>query len=151
MSFPHIEMSLEVSILILALTLVLGPGCGQVAEGEGDLLKMENQRYQAMVQKDLKLLDSVLDDNLIFTHASGKIDSKESFIDSLNSGALVYKKIDIEDTEVRLYDSCGVVTGKSLLDIHVRGEDRKLQLRFTTVWVKDQGVWKVVAYQSTSA
>jgi hypothetical protein len=102
-----------------------------------------------MVETDLELLDSLLDDDLIFTHASAKLDTKESFMESLKLGSLTYKAIDIEDVEVRMHGSCGIATGTSLLDLHVRGEDRKLRLRFTTVWVEKPAGWKVVAYQST--
>lgn len=139
----------QASIMLVTLLLTFPLACGLGVEEVNELSKLENQRYQAMVHTDLELLDSMLDDGLIFTHASGKIDTKETFIKSLRSGTLTYKTIDLEDVEVRMYSSCGIVTGTSLLDINVKGEDRRLQLRFTTVWFKDQAGWKVVAYQST--
>lgn len=137
--------------MLFVLPIMLALGCDQGASGETDLLALENQRYQAMVGADMELLDAMLDDGLIFTHASGKIDTKESFLNTISSGDLSYKTIIIDDAAVRNYDSCRVVTGKSLLDVNVRGEDRKLQLRFTTVWVEEESGWKVVAYQSTKA
>jgi ketosteroid isomerase-like protein len=135
--------------LVVFFSLVLA--CAVRSKTGTDLLELEKQRYQAMVNVDLELLDSMLDDDLIFTHASSKLDTKESFLESLKSGTLVYKAIDIGDVEIRMHDFAGVVTGESHLDIHVRGEDRKLQLRFTTVWLKKSDGWKVVAYQSTRA
>jgi len=138
-------------LMLFALPIMLALGCEQGASEETDLLSLENQRYQAMVQADMELLDAMLDDGLIFTHASGKIDTKSSFLKNLGSGNLIYKTIAIDDAAVRIYDSCGVVTGKSKLEINVRGEDRMLQLRFTTVWIEEESGWKVVAYQSTHA
>jgi len=137
------------AIMVVAIVLVTTNGCVSQANKETDLLALEKQRYTAIVNVDVETLDVILDDNMIFTHASGKIDTKESFLHSLGAGSLVYNKIDIEDIEVRLYDSCGIVTGKLLLDITVRGEGRKLELLFTTVWVSEQHGWKVAAYQST--
>lgn len=137
------------TLIVLAILLLSTHGCRSPVSGEIDLLALEKQRYSAIVRADVKFLDTMLDDNLIFTHASGKIDTKESFTSSLKSGILTYNKIDIDDVEVRLYDSFGVVTGRSVLEINVRGEDRTLELLFMTVWMKDQNGWKVVAYQST--
>ena len=80
---------------------------------------------------------------------SGKIDTKASFLEGVSSGALVYKSVDIDNVKVRIYGNCGVVNGESRLELHVRGEDRTLNLLFTTVWVRDPANWKVVTYQST--
>ena len=138
-------------ITACAIALVTTSGCASQMNKEIDLLTLEQQRYSAIVNGDVETLDVMLNDDLIFTHASGKIDTKESFIRSLKAGTLTYNKIDTEDIEVRLFDSCGIVTGKSILDITVRGEDRKLKLLFTTVWVSDQHGWTVAAYQSTQS
>ena len=113
------------------------------------VLELEEQRYQAMVEQNVETLDSMLDDDLIFTHASGKIDTKATFLESLGSGTLIYKAVEIDNVKVRVYGDCGVINGESRLDLHVRGEDRTLNMLFTTVWVRDSNGWKVVAYQST--
>lgn len=141
--------SRKLALMILTILLLSTQGCRSPISGDIDLLALEKQRYAAIVRADVESLNAILDDNMIFTHASGKIDSKESFITRLSAGDLTYNKIDIEDVEVRLYDSFGIVTGSSLLDVNVRGESRKLELLFMTVWIKDQHGWKVAAYQST--
>lgn len=123
----------------------------QSVESTDDLLQLERERYDAMVEADMDRLLPMLDDELIFTHASGKVDSKTAFVESLFSGNLDYRSIELEDQRARLYDSVGIVTGRSILDINVRGEDRMLELRFTSVWVRTAGGWKIVAYQSTQA
>lgn len=138
-------------VISVALLLSFALACAGGSKEGINLLELEKQRYRAMVETDMELLDSILDSDLIFTHASAKLDTKESFMSSLRSGSLNYKAIDLEDLEVRMHGGCGIITGNSFLDIHVRGEDRKLKLRFTTVWVETQGSWKVVAYQSTRA
>ena len=149
MTFSQIGIAPETSILFITLLMTFAVGFGQASNHENELLTLENERYQAMVRTDLRFLDSILDEDLIFTHASGKIDSKSSLIESLSKGTLIYNQIEIHHPRVRRYGACGVVTGESLLDITVQGENRKLQLQFTTVWIEDQGRWKVVAYQST--
>ena len=107
-------------MMIIAITFLLSfilASASSSTEGSR-LLELEKQRYRAMVKTDLELLDSILDEDLIFTHASATVDTKESFMSSLGSGTLNYKAIDLEDLEVRMHGACGIVTGKSFLDIH---------------------------------
>ena len=113
--------------------------------------QLEMQRYEAMAQGKLALLDTMLDDNMIFTHANGHIDTKETFMNILKTKVLEYKSIETQDIQIRDYGTCGVVTGLSLLHIKVRNKDKHLRLRFTTVYVKQKDQWRVVAYQSTQA
>ncbi len=122
-----------------------------VAENISDIeiLSLERDRYDAMERADISALDAVLAEELIFTHASGKIDSKETFLKALASGGLDYRAIRTEDLEVRSYGALAVITGKSILDINVRGDARYLVLRFTSVWVQKPTGWQIVAYQST--
>ena len=76
--------SLSMPMLLLlvgsAASCAVAPGAGT------DLVALENSRYRAMVRVDIDRLDTLLDDDLIFTHASGKIDSKRTFLESLRSG-----------------------------------------------------------------
>jgi ketosteroid isomerase-like protein len=119
------------------------------ANNAEEIRALEMQRYQAMVQGEFALLDTMLSDDLVFTHANGQIDVKKAFMDRLKSGILEYKSIETRDVKVRFYGTCSIVTGISLLNIKVKDEDRELPLRFTTVYVKQENQWRVVAYQST--
>jgi len=136
----------------IAVVLLLSASVNaQSVESPDDLLQLERERYDAMVEVDTERLLPMLDDELIFTHASGKVDSKTTFMESLLSGNLDYRSIELADQRARRYDSVGIVTGRSILDINVSAEDRLLELRFTSVWVRVAGGWKIVAYQSTRA
>ncbi|MFC1608353.1 nuclear transport factor 2 family protein [Candidatus Latescibacterota bacterium] len=113
-----------------------------------ELLKVEEDRYRAMEKVDQKHLDAVMDDSLIFIHASGRKDTKNSFLTRLGKG-LTYNKITTKDMEARVYGACGVVTGKSDLDLTAGERKLTLHLIFTSVYAKIDGKWVIVSYQST--
>ena len=116
---------------------------------EQQVLSVEQTRLAALLRADTKQLNSVLADELTFTHSSGKTDTKAELLASLTSGALKYESIEPSETKVRLYGSTAIVTGKAQLKINNQGESLSFALKFTGVYTKRDGHWQLVAYQST--
>jgi len=50
---------------------------------------------------------------------------------------------------VRVYAATAVVTGQAAVEIKVNGQAKNLQIRFIDVYVKREGHWQMVAWQST--
>jgi len=116
---------------------------------EQDVLEREKRRFAAMVRKDVTFLDQVLADDLIYTHSSGNVDSKASFIDSLTSGRLTYEGAVPEGLEVRFFGDAAVLTGTARIRVQVQGKPLELHIRFTDVYAKRQAGWQMVAWQAT--
>ena len=55
-----------------------------------------------------------------------------------------------EDVTIRVYGDTAVVTGVQHIDVNLKGEDRKVNLRYLHVWVNGPGGWKLVARQATN-
>jgi hypothetical protein len=54
---------------------------------------MEDRRYAAMLYKDVKMLRSLLHDQLTYVHSSGTTDTKASYIAGLEAGTWDYRCI----------------------------------------------------------
>ncbi len=50
------------------------------------IIDLDRKRMQAMAKKDIATLESVLADDLIYTHSSARLDTKRSLIDAMVSG-----------------------------------------------------------------
>jgi len=50
---------------------------------------------------------------------------------------------------VRSYGETAIVTGQSRMTVVNAGQEMKVHLRFTDVWVRRGGGWQMVAWQST--
>ena len=57
---------------------------------------------QLIITKDF--LGKVFADDLIYTHSGGKIDSKETYINSIKEGKSAYNKIEVEELKRELED-----------------------------------------------
>jgi hypothetical protein len=106
-----------------------------------------------MVSGDIGTLEKLLADDLVYVHASSRVDDKESFLASLKSGALKFERIERDELIVRLYNSkSAIVTGRARVFVRSKGEAKEIHIRFTNVWVRADGStddWRFATWQAT--
>ena len=145
------------AIVLSLIAILLSFGC-EMAEQEPSrnnddtekaIRQLESRRFQAMIEADTAALDTILADDLTYTHTSGWVDTKEQFIGWLESGELNYESISTDSVRVRVYAAVAVVTGQAAVKIKVNGQEKNLQIRFIDVYVKRNAHWQMVAWQST--
>lgn len=113
------------------------------------IIELDRKRMSAMAEKDVATLRTVLADDLIYTHSSARLDTKQSLIGAMESGATVYTAV--EPSEVKAQD-CGdavILTGKARIGVTSGGKPMSFGVRFTDVYVNRGGQWQMVAWQST--
>jgi hypothetical protein len=109
----------------------------------------EQSRFAAMVGRDLGALDTLLAEELAYTHSSGVRDTKASLLEALRSGHLAYDSIVPAAVQVRLYGETAVGTGDAQVQARADGAVRRLHIRFTEMYVRRAGRWELVAWEST--
>ena len=139
--------------LVLALpAAALEPGKPLPPGPEGEILAAEAERQRAFVDADVAALATLCGDELRFTHASGTVQTKYRLIAALESGRLDYVSIRSRGESVHVYGDAGVLTGDAAVQIQLPGGKRRtIDNVYTAVYVKRDGAWKLVAYQSTVA
>ena len=93
----------------------------------------ELARFKAQTSGDLKALDALLGDDLIYTHSSAAVDSKASYVESMRSGALKYQTIEPRDLQVRVFGTTAVITGAAHITAVVP-KTRTCRSRGSMVW-----------------
>ena len=114
-----------------------------------EILALEDKRYAAMTSGDLASLEELLHDRLLYTHSSGMMDTKASWLLSMKSGKTRYKSVKCIDQQVRILGDVALVTGKGHIEAEINGQPRTLRLMFLNAWAKTPQGWKFVAWQST--
>jgi Domain of unknown function (DUF4440) len=111
----------------------------------------EKKRLEATVAGDPDLLGRLLGDDLVYTHASGAVDGKESLLAALRSGRLRYLALDpVGEPAVRvLGDGVAMISGRASYRVRNNGQDLAFNGRFLAVYARRHGSWLLVAYQST--
>jgi ketosteroid isomerase-like protein len=52
---------------------------------------------------------------------------------------------------VRVHGDTAVITGRATVEVRMAGRAATVPLRFLDVWVKREGRWRLLAWQSTRA
>jgi ketosteroid isomerase-like protein len=111
----------------------------------------DQRRRQAMIDVDTAALDTLLAEELIWTHSSGKTDGKRSFIERIASKAVAYLAIDVVDDTVWRHGDIMIHHGEIAGRVEAGGNERALRNRFLSVWQWRDGRFQLLAWQSTGA
>ena len=114
-----------------------------------EALQAEEARYAAQMSADVKALERLIGDDLVYIHSSTVEDTKASFIESLRSGNVKYRKMTRGDVSVRTYGCIAIVSGKGQFEVTARGQDMTLDLLFHAVWAKRAAGVQFVSWQAT--
>jgi ketosteroid isomerase-like protein len=136
-------------VMISFVCLLLLAKARMTQEGESDIRELERQRFRAMEQVDVATLDRILSDDLIYTHANGLQQTKAELIGVLGPGDFKYESITPGDNlRVRIYNETALVTGRASIKIKTHGEAQSFKICYLDVYVKQEGRWQMVAWQS---
>ena len=113
--------------------------------------KLDNERIQAQIHADKAALERIYADDFIGVGPSGTVRTKPQVISDFTSGDLRFQSITIDDVLVRVYGNAGVETGRSTMNGQDKGKAVPHDTRFTRVWVKQQGRWRLVANHYSSS
>ena len=120
-----------------------------MADNAQMVIDLDRRRMQAMAQKDVTTLNDLLADDLIYTHSSARLDTKQSLIGNMESGATVYNAVEPSDVAAQDVGSAVILTGVARIRVTSGGKPNAFAVRFTDVYANRGGKWQMVAWQST--
>jgi ketosteroid isomerase-like protein len=113
------------------------------------IIDLDKKRMDAMGKKDIATLNAVLSDDLIYCHSSARLDTKQSLIGAMESGATVYNAVEPSDVKAQDLGSAVVLTGIARIRVTSGGKPNAFAVRFTDVYGNKGGKWQMVTWQST--
>jgi ketosteroid isomerase-like protein len=113
------------------------------------VIDLDKKRMQAMAAKDIATLESLLADDLIYTHSSARLDTKQSLIVGMTSGSTVYTSVEPSDVKAQDFGDTVVLTGIAQIKVVANGAPNAFGVRFTDVYARRDGRWQMVTWQST--
>ena len=101
---------------------------------------------KATIAADKSTLDKLTANELSYGHSSGRLETKAQFIESLTSGKSGFSAIELSDQTITIVDNTALV--RHVFNGASRRESANLKLSILTVWLQQQGQWKLVARQA---
>ena len=137
------------ALVLTAVPIALGQQQSARREQRGSveqaIRQVDHERIQAQIHADAAALDRIYADDFIGVGPSGTVRTKPQVISDFTSGNLKFQSITTDDVQVRVYGNTAVETGRSTMNGQDKGKAVPRDNRFTRVWVKQQGRWRLVA------
>lgn len=113
------------------------------------ILALEEERYAAMLAADVATLERLFDDEVTYTHSSGAVDTKATYIGGVREKAWEYKTIARENERAVMRGSCALVFCRLRIELEVRGTPRKVDSNSLAVWIADGPQPRLLAVHSS--
>ena len=115
------------------------------------ILELEQRRFKAMCAGDADALDELLHRDLIYSHSSGRVDSKASYTRGIRDKHWDYQAIKSSNETVSVYGGTALVHCHLKINLKLQGVPKTIESVALTVWIEDAGRWQVAAVHSTPA
>jgi ketosteroid isomerase-like protein len=114
-----------------------------------EVMQAEREWVEAHRRLDLSALDHLMGDDYTIIRPDGVVIGKQEALASYQSGQREWDMIDSDDYQVRVYGDTAIVIGRWTAKGLNNGQIFDYSARFTSIYVKRDGHWQMVADQST--
>jgi Domain of unknown function (DUF4440) len=132
-------------------------GANTIADIEKEILKIDDEKDHAMQRYVASHgeaggsdLDRIYGDDLVFVNTHGGLLTKAQRLADLRSGSLRFISFGRDSYSLHVYGDTVVMTGRATSYVVYQGKENHIPRRFTNVYIKLAGHWRLVAHQATT-
>ena len=118
-------------------------------KAEQEIITLSKQKWQWMADKNVDKLAVLFHDQSKFVHMSGTW-KKDEELEIIKTGSIWYRKADVHDVAVELFDNTAIIWSRITLESTVRGSEAKVEFTVTEVYKKQANEWKMLALTFSS-
>ncbi|MBN8421462.1 MAG: nuclear transport factor 2 family protein [Verrucomicrobia bacterium] len=116
---------------------------------QASLQLADDARVAAMESPDREKLDEIFSDELRYSHSTGVVDTKASFIEVLLKGTTKYQEVNYVERNFTIpKPGIALMTGSAKFKIGTEAGNIEPTLAFLAVWRLENGKWRFLAWQS---
>ncbi len=144
---------LHISILVFSVLAFVG--LSQLVKAETGVNEEEQirelmQRWDnALVNRNLEFIDSILAEDFTYISSSAQVQNKAEHLALIKSTDLRIESSTSSNFVIRIYGDTAVAIAEGRIKGSYKSKGFDSHYRFTDVWVKRHGRWKVVNTQIT--
>jgi len=138
-------------VAVLVVAALSRPTTQAADSGTAEFLRLEAVWNEAHLHSDAEALDRLWAADLLVIVPKMAPITKPAALAFLRSGRFTFERYATSDTSARIYGDVAVVTGR--LERRRQVDDRRLEddWRFTKVYVRQEGRWRVVLFHASDA
>ncbi len=111
-----------------------------------EICDVERQLQQAMVKNDVRALERLIHDDLVFIDVEGNVQGKRDDIESHASGAVIQTAVEfVEEPVMQLHGETAVVAVKAYIKVQLQGNPVEALCRYLRVWLFQDERWQIIS------
>jgi uncharacterized protein (TIGR02246 family) len=115
---------------------------------DAEIAGLEAELRAAQLAADVAALDRLIADDLLFTGPDGRFATKADDLNAYRDGVMRVTSHEPEEIRVRRIGAdAGAVALRARMTGSYAGEDFSVTARYTRVWAREGGRWRIVAGQ----
>jgi ketosteroid isomerase-like protein len=134
----------------LAVTCVLAIGTMWAQPANDKAVRTALDQFaKAVVARDQGTLTRLMEDSVAYSHSTGVVDTKASFIANVMAQKPTYEAFTYGPLAIRFNGKTAMVRGKITVKDILDGQHRTIELSVLQVWVHNQVGWQIIERQGT--
>jgi hypothetical protein len=135
-------------LLLPCLTMLLSHFSAAQSADEKEVATAVESLRKAMIDGNESALKAITAEELSYGHSSGKVEDRNSFVESLASGKSDFKTIDLTEQTIKIVNNTAIVRHHLIAETNDGGKPGNPNLNILLVWQKQKGKWKLLARQA---
>jgi hypothetical protein len=122
----------------------MGPSAGTTAptKAQQEVINLSKQKWQWMSERNVDALSALFHEDAVFVHMGGTM-SRTQELDVIKSGAIQYKRANIQDVSVKIIGTTAILLNRIRLVAVVGGNEVTNPFVVTEVYAQQGGTWKL--------
>ncbi|MCP9749629.1 nuclear transport factor 2 family protein [Ferruginibacter sp. HRS2-29] len=129
---------------IFSICLLLSFSLQAQSSDSTKLLQLNQQIDNFVVQKDTSLLKTLYADDFVFSHGSGNIDNKASWLKSVAKGGFTTREHD--SVKVELHPGVAILRGRLSVQKKSAARTDNYFLKYVRVYAMRKEAWEMVSH-----
>ena len=130
LSFPNVD--------------IMGIDLSSLTQEELAVLRQAARYCEAMTEADIDTMREIVSEDMVFTHMSGRQQTREEYFADVADGSLRYYTIGMEKPTVQVDGDRATVTYTSVLNANAYGARGTFRMKGTHHYEKRDGAWIAV-------
>ena len=123
---------------------ITGVNLSELSDEQISVLYQQARYCQAMTDADIDTMRKIVSEDMIFTHMSGRRQTREEYFADIADGSLNYYTIGIENPVIEVNGDTATVTFTSVLNANAYGARGTYRMKGTHKYEKRDGEWIAV-------
>jgi ketosteroid isomerase-like protein len=135
-------------ISFLVALLALNIGC-LAQTPDADVLTANAQIDAGVVRKNIKALEKLYADDFVFTHGTGHVDNKTSWLKGVQNPEVLYLSRKQDSTKVEMHGNVAIVVGRLDIEREQNEKVSKYGIWYVRVFVRKADQWQLISHRTT--